>query len=400
MRRLAFLAGLLVLLLATACDSGPVVVVATPLPPDTNFRTYQHPSTVFSIRLPSDWAVRDVSLEGLVRTEFSPPASTGLPLTVYALNTGAAISTAGLLDAIDRYQQVINGDPAKYAELSRSAQGDGSWRIAGVRQTPIGSRQINTFLQASGAFLVALETDITDLSEGQLGTLRTVINTLRVNPAAAIATGDLQVALEQAASSSDTTGDLYFSALFAWVNPSGQFIINGQVTNQGNQALEAIRVNALLYDAANTLLAEQANIVPVEALLPGQTTPFTVRFRAGKPPQTFRYELNAAARNAEFSLNNRLADDQFIHGNEVATYNTNNFLVVSGDIVNRTQIPAYFVKAIVAVYDEQGRVVATDSAFLAKSTLLPGEVSRFEVTFPELGGSVIRYSVIIEGKKQ
>src|SRR5262245_60895642 len=153
------LIGLAVLLVA--CDASPVVVVATPVPPDAKFHTYRHPSGVFSLRLPADWSVRDISHGDAVRVEFSPPGNSGLPMTVYVINTGTSLGTTNLLDAINRYQSIINGDPGVYAEVSRNAQGDGSWRLAGVRQTPIGPRQLNTFLQADKTFLSAIEVDIT-----------------------------------------------------------------------------------------------------------------------------------------------------------------------------------------------------------------------------------------------
>jgi hypothetical protein len=385
----------IIIALLSACDSKPVVLVATPVPLDANFRTYRHPGGVFSIRLPSDWSVRDVSQGSAVRVEFSPPGTTGLPMTVYVLNTGTVLSTSGLLDAIDRYQRVINGDPNLYHEISRNAQGDGSWRLAGIRQTPIGSRQLNTFLQANGAFLTAIEVDLTDLDSEHLQAMRAVINTLRVDSTAIIAPADFQASSE---SSSQAAGVVAFSGLYSWVTPGGEFVINGQVTNRSGGPLEAIRVTATLYDGQNTDLAHQSNVIPVEVLNDQGTAPFSIRFQSGRPSQTVRYELQAAARNAEYALQTYLGDDKFVRGNELATYNANHYLTVSGDVVNGTKGAAYFVKAIVTVYDEQSRVVATDSVFLNKKELLPGEVSHYEVTFPELGGSAIRYVISVEGK--
>lgn len=380
-----------------ACDSSPVVMVATPVPPDAGFRTYRHPGGAFSLRLPPDWSVRDVSQGSAIRVEFSPPGNTGLPLTVHIINTGSVLSAGALLEAIDRYQQVINGDPAVYHEIGRNAQGDGSWRLVGVRQTPIGPRQINTFLHAEGAFLAAAEVDLTGLDAAQLMTFRAVINTLRVDAGAALAASSLQPPpLGEGAA----PGALEFAGLLAWINPQGELILNGQVINRAGRPLEAIRVTAIMYDAQNTPLAEQSNVVPVEVLADSEAAPFSIRFRGGRPARSVRYELLAAARNAEYALESYLGADQFILGNDLATYNANGFLIVSGDIVNRTQAAAFFVKAIVTVFDEQSRVVAADSVFINDTQLLPGEVGRFEVTFPELGGSAIRYTISVEGKSR
>jgi hypothetical protein len=380
-----------------ACDAQPVVLVATPVPADANFRIYQHPTGVFSLRLPPDWAVRDVSRGDALRVEFSPPNNSGLPLLVYVVNTGAVMGTNELLTAMEDYQKVVNGDSAVYTETGRVAQGDGSWRIAGLRRTPIGTRQLNTFLQANKTYLSALEADVTDLSEGQLTTLRAILNTFRVNPDAVISVSSLQAAPLDVEGAG---GALEFSSLYAWTNPQGTFIINGLVKNAALEPMEAIRVTALLFDGSSNVLAEQPEVIAVEMLEPGLTAPFSIRFRGGKPSQTVRYELRGAARYAELTRQTYLNNDQFLQGNVLATYNADGFLTVSGDVVNKTQGLARFVKAIVAVLDEQGRVAATDSVFLSKPDLLPGEAAKFEVVFYELGGSAARFELRIEGKTE
>jgi hypothetical protein len=388
------LIGLTVLL--AACDASPVVVVATPVPPDAKFHTYRHPSGVFSLRLPPDWSVRDVSHGDAVRVEFSPPGNSGLPMTVYVINTGTSLGTTNLLDAINRYQSVINGDPGVYAEVSRNAQGDGSWRLAGVRQTPIGPRQLNTFLQADKTFLSAIEVDITGANDATLQTLRAIVNTFRIDPTVVIGASAIQA--PEGVGVTTASGVLVFAGIFSWTNPQGAFIVNGELTNQSGLPLEGIRVTCVLYDAQNNALIEQANVVPVEVLDNKATAAFSIQFRGGKPSQAVRYELQAAARNAEYALKVHLGDDSFILGNDKAVYSAGGYLTISGDVVNKTQGAAHFVKATVIVYDEQQRVVATDSAFVSKPDLLPGDTAHFEVPFYEIGGNAVRYLITVEGK--
>jgi hypothetical protein len=391
-RRFARLLTLLMVL--SACNSAPSVLIATPLPPDADFRTYRHPSGVFTLRLPPSWSVRDVSDSTAVRAEFSAPNTNSLPLSVYVVNSGVSLSATALIEHIDRYLQTVHG--AAYREYSRTAQGDGSWRVVGVRRTGIGERVLNTFLQADGTFLSAIEADVTDLDEAALDTLRAVINTLRVDPSAALRINDLSQAPEAPVAE---VGSLTFSGLHAWTAPNGDFVINGMVTNAAGAPLEALRVTALLYDANDAVLSEQSNVVSKEILAPSASAPFSIRFRGGKPSRAVRYELRSAARHAEFALQTHLDEDAFIRGNEIARYNANGFLTVSGDIVNQTQGAARFVKIIIAVLDDQGRVVAADSTFLNRPVLLPGEAARFEVIFPELGGAAIRYVISVEGKR-
>jgi hypothetical protein len=383
------------MLILAACDNNPVVVVATPVPPDVSFHTYRHPSGVFSLRLPPDWSVRDVSRSDAIRVEFSPPGNTGLPMTVYVINTGQALDTASFLDAINKYQATVNGDSKVYTEVARNAQGDGSWRLVGVRQTAIGPRQLNTFLQADKSFLSALEFDITGATDPTLQTMRAIVNTYRVDSNAVVSASNIQA---PEAGVNTSSGVLLFSSLFTWTNSQGAFIINGQVTNKSSQPLEAIRVTATLYDAQNNAVATQGNVIPVELLDDQGVAPFTIQFNKGKPSQAVRYELEAAGRDGEYAIKTHLGDDKFIRGNDKATYNGSGYLVIGGDVVNKTQGPAHFVKAIVTVYDEQQRVVATDSTFISKRDLLPGESAHFDVQFAELGGNAIRYVISIEGK--
>jgi hypothetical protein len=384
-------------LLLAGCNPDPVVVVATAVPLDANFRVYQHPTGVFSLRLPPNWSVRDVSQGNAIRVEFSPPNNAGLPLSVYMINTGTVMDTSELLNAIEQYQKVVNSDPSKYVEVSRNAQGDGSWRIAGIRHTPIGTRQLNTFIQADKTYLSAIEIDLTDLTSAQLETILTIVNTFRVNANAAVNVSSLQVS---ANSADTTTGALEFSGMYAWTNPQGVFIINGLVKNTSLNPMEAIRVTALLFDSQDNVLVEQPEVIAIEVLEAGTTTPFSIRFRSGKPSQTVRYELRSAGRYAEAAVKTYLNKDNFISGNLEAKYNADGYLTVSGDVVNKTQGLAKFIKVIVAVKNDQEQVVATENVFLSKPDLLPGESSKFEVVFYELGGQAARFDWWIEGKSQ
>lgn len=278
-----------------------------------------------------------------MRVEFSPPSNNGLPLTVYVVNTGAVLNTASLLDAINTYQAQVNGDASVYHELTRNAQGDGSWRLAGIRQTSIGPRQLNTFIQADKSFVSAIATDITGADDTRLALLRTVINTYRVDPsvslvanAAVSGTPNGANGTASALNVNTSTGTVTFRGMFTWTDSTGAFNINGELSNVSGSPLEAIRVTALLYDAQNAVLSEEGDVITSKVVAVNQTAPFSIHFRNGKPPQTIRYELQASARNADYNLSTYLGPDSFLKGNELASYNESGYFVVSGDVVNKT----------------------------------------------------------------
>ncbi|MHB8628148.1 MAG: FxLYD domain-containing protein [Aggregatilineales bacterium] len=386
----------------TGCQGGPLIVVATPLPPDAGFRTYRYPGGVFTIRLPADWAIHDVSSGNAIRVEFSPPDNAGLPLTVYVVNKGQPIDTTTLLDALKPYEASINGDSSIYTEIARNAQGDGSWRLTGIRQTPIGPRQLNTFIQADQSFLSAVVVDITGADSSRMAQLAAIVNTYRVNTAASltVSSANTGTPAPNVPGVNTSAGTIAFDGLLEWADSAGGFNINGELTNRSGGPLEAVRVTALLYDSQNTILAQQGDVISSDVLPDGTTASFSIHFRDGKPPQTVRYELQSSARNAVYNLATYLGPDSFLKGNEKASYDPAGDLVISGDVVNQTQQAAHAIRVNVTVYDAQQRVVGTQSAFVAKPDLLPGETSHYEVTFYQLAGSAGRFVTRIEGRTQ
>jgi hypothetical protein len=388
---------LLLIGVVVACQPATVVVVTTPGAAESGFVTYRHPSGAFTLRLPPDWSIRDVSQNDTLRVEFSPPANDGLPLTVYILNTGQVMDTPALLEQINLYQKVFSPVPGQYTEIARNAQGDGSWRVVGVRQTPIGARQLNTFLQGDKTFLSVIEIDITEATEPKLALLRLILNSYQVDSGASLSTQGIS-AINPVTVADESVGSVSFSGLLDWSDASGGFNINGLLTNQVDSPIEAVRVTALIYDSTNRLIAEQPDVLPNEVIGVGESVPFTIRFQSGKPAGATRYELQAAARHAEYNLPRYLGETNFIKGNEKATYNAQGFLVVSGDVVNQTQQPAKAIRVTVTLFDDQNRVVGAETAFVAKPELLPGEVSRFEVTFFQLAGNASRFVTRIEGR--
>ena len=388
---------MIVLVTATAaCQSSPVILVATPMPPDAAFHTYRHPSGAFTIRLPADWSIRDVSRADTVRVEFSPPGNTGLPLTVYVANTGAVLDSASLLDALNKYQSVVNGDASVYHEIGRTAQGDGSWRLIGIRQTPIGARQLNTFLQADKAFLTAIETDITSADETRLTQMRAIINTYRADPSAVLTASSLSSNTSPAVNTS--SGTIAFANMFTWTDSTGGFNINGELSNVSGGPLEAVRVTAQLYDSSSSVIAEEGDVIASKVLASADSAPFSIRFRNGKPSQAVRYELQASARGAEYNLASYLGADSFIKGNEAPSYTPSGYFVVAGDVVNQTKQAAHAVRVTVTVYDQEQRVVASQSEFVEKPDLLPGESSHYVATFYQLAGSPMRFVTHVEGQ--
>ncbi len=392
----------LVALTVAACggtvrNSDPVFIVASPVPPDAGFATYRHTSGAFSLRIPPDWIAGELPDPQGVRVQFTSleGAAAVTRLSVYVVNIGAPMTPEAFAQAANAYQPPADLAAYGWQELERTDQRDGSRRLVGVRTYPtLGPRALNVFLQGVGSFFSALEVDVTEISPATLDTLMTVVNTFRVNPDADLLAGTVR----QAASGvTSFTGVIGFNGYLAWTDAEGVFHLTGEAINTTPNPLEAVRLSGVLYDAQDRRLAEQSDILALDVLGPGQGVPFDLRFEGGRPPSAVRYELNVAGRAAEYALGTFYGPDNFAVANDRADYTPQGRLVVRGELANIGPSIAEAVKVIVAIWDDQGHVVAAETIFVARPRLVPQEAVAFEVPFYALGGPAVTYTLTVVG---
>ena len=379
------LLALLALLALAACTA------EEPPPPEfvdpTGFATYAHPSGAFSLELPPDWIVSDTSDAGMLNVGFSPPGSPEPLLGVTVLSAGAFGGETDLEAMVERYQAAFYSSQAgaQYQEVGREPQPDGSVRIEYLLSTAGGTTQNNDFMQVIGPYFVALHARLPDDSR-TLATLGKVINTLSVNTQAGWAGAGSG---EQAAESA-----IGFAHLNHWLDSSGGVVLVGQVKNNSSEPLEFVRVNAQLFDGEGNLLVEQDNFVSSERIAPGEYAPFSLVFADGLPEGTVRYDLTASARYADRMTGSFYAD--FEHTGQ-AEFDGSGILIVSGQVRNRGGQTANLVKVIVTVFDDEHRVVGTDTTLVDVQQLGPGETSPYTVRFFELGGPPETFLVNVQG---
>ncbi|NJL93913.1 MAG: hypothetical protein HC915_09380 [Anaerolineae bacterium] len=377
-------------------DAQPLVVVATPDAPDAGFQTYEHPSDVFSIRVPPSWIPDQLPDDNGLRVQFTAieGAERVVRLTIYVVNTGQPLQAEAFASAVRAYQPPpdLAAIPWRLVE-SETAMPDGSVRVVGVRGYPtLGPRALNIFLQPNGSYFSALEVDVTGADEATLQTLRAVANTFRVNTAAPLRQGAVFPAGVTSA-----TGVIGFQNYLHWQDSNGGFNLTGQVVNQSEEAFEAMRLTGFLLDEAGNILAERSGILSLDVLRAGEVAPFRLRFDTGRPTTAVRYEIHAAARAADFDRNRFYGDENFIIGEEEARISEDGFLIISGLVQNNNTQLATNVKIIATILDAQGQVVAAETTFVNQETLRPGEAVPFEVTVSELGGPGFSYDLLVQG---
>lgn len=382
--------------------------VATPALVDpTDFVTYVHPTGVFTLSLPPEWIVNDTSNDRALNVEFSPPDSPDPLIGVYIVSTSvmnitpisatpdpnltpdpAATQPAA---AVDLQALATNYESSFYPfrdkifkEIGRDQQPDGSLRLQFVVDAPEGTSTHNDFIQITGPYFIALRTRIPE-DHAQMRTISRVINTLKINDAAAWASAQP----EGENANHDLVG---FASLNAWVDRNGGFVIAGQVVNNASQAIEFVRIAAELFGENNQSLRQQDNFVSSDLLLPGEYAPFSIVFSDGLVPGTIRYDMSASARYADLTQETFYGPSNFDLTSD-AGFDANGLLVVQGLVRNRGAAAANLVKVIVTVFDDQKRVIATDTTLVDQQRLAPGETSNYSVSFVELGGSPATFQV-------
>jgi hypothetical protein len=393
------------LLLLTACNGNgsnsdtpqPLVIQATSGALDAGFVTYRHDTDVFSIRIPQGWVSNNLPDDNGVRVEFSTLEGdkSVVRLTIYVVNTGAPLTQETFLQTANAYQLPDDIASFQWEQLEGPVdQADGSRRITGVRYYPtVGARALNIFMQRNGQYFSVAEVDVTDIDPAQLSTLRTIINTFRVNADVEIEEGDVTVGI------TSYTGNIGFGGYRHWEDDGGGFNITGYVINNQNVPIEAIRLTGYLYDARGNQLTERSDILSQDVLQPNESASFRLRFEGGRPSTAVRYELHAAARTAEFSLNSFYGNENFEVIREEGFNESGNFFV-RGQLINIGSRLVQDVKINVTVFDAEGNVVGSETLFITKDQLLPNEADAFELVIYDLGAGAVRYDLQVMGQAE
>lgn len=386
-RTLIFLSLILCL---TACSGDAVVFAPTPPPPDLSPLPYMHSGGAFTVIAPRDWSVYETNTPTLAATAFSRPGEADPVMTIAVVNLGETLSDAAFSTLLDRYQTQIRADSDRYAETSRAAMGDGSWRMSGVRALPGGrSQPLNTFIQRSGERLsvieVALPSDTAEQAQ-----LQRVINSVVISPASPLEATRVETLAEARPAS------LAVIHVYAWSTDAGVFFITGEVANFGSQTLTELPVRAALRREDGAVVAGAEDVVMGYGILPGGFAPFSLRFGQGQPPESFTFGVEVGSEGAAASARALVSEAQFRTRDE-SSFDPLGRFIVSGEIEHIGDTPAQQPRVVVTVFDAAQNVIAAGFSDLGVATLAPGERARYEVAIPELGGDPATFSVTVQG---
>jgi hypothetical protein len=373
-----------------ACNSGAVVFAPTPLPPDQSALVYVHPSSAFSLAVPRQWPVYEQNLTVAAAAAFSMPQKTEPTLRIAVINTGQSVDAAALGAFIEKYQTAIRPDLARYAESSRQAMGDGSWRMTGLRQTVTGlTEQVNTFIQSSGTSIAVIEVVLPD-DPALWVELEQIVNTFTILPENTLQASepDILASLEGVS--------LEFLHVSPWVTPGGVFFITGEVHNTGLEAVSSVPVRAVLYSADGLPVAEAVDTVMGYNLPAGSYAPFSLRFGQGRSAHTTTYELSLGGVDWTPQTNAVVYSADQLSWSDQSMLSVDGSLSIEGTVQNISSKPIRAARATATIFDASGRVIAAGFTDIVPA-LAPGERANYRILITEMGGEPANYLITVQG---
>jgi len=180
----------------------------------------------------------------------------------------------------------------------------------------------------------------------------------------------------------------------SYVDQYGLLRVVGEVENTGDVTMESIHIAAKFYDLQGTTIAEGYTFAVLSTLPPQTRTPFKVTLATSSPDLISRihhYTLKATFKESETELTRTLL-----------LLSTNNYtdvyglLHILGELWNNgTRISSY-TEVVATCYDENGKVVAVNSALASPHNLDPDQKAAFEITVAD--ENIVPSEVVIIGK--
>ena len=176
--------------------------------------------------------------------------------------------------------------------------------------------------------------------------------------------------------------------------PAGSLWCLGEVENTSGRALERALVEVSLQDEEDKVLATESAFVALAIVPQGGKVPFAILF--ANPPVSFaKYKALPLSGEAATYLGDLYWDLTII---EQRGESEGYYFTVDGLVQNTGQADAETVTVLVTAYDAHGQVTGFRQADL-ENALAAGESSPFRVNLLPFGGTMVTYSVQVQGTR-
>ncbi len=159
-----------------------------------------------------------------------------------------------------------------------------------------------------------------------------------------------------------------------YMDDLGQLRLIGEVHNDLAGNVDQIRVSVTFYDEAGNVLQTTTASSLLDLLTPGQRSPFV--FVWENPGDWKRYSLRATGR-----LTTERPKEGLTLVHSYARLDDNGLYHVVGTIKNDGLATAYYVRAVVCLYDSFGKISNAGFAYATPSRIPPGRTASFDAVF-------------------
>ncbi len=185
----------------------------------------------------------------------------------------------------------------------------------------------------------------------------------------------------------------------AYQTPVGSLWLLGEVTNEGETAVENIQVEIGLLAADGRILGNVTAWVATSIILPGERGPFGVLIN--EPPSDFTQRdfaqptVAVVGGQAVVELGTRTLD---VTVQQPELTLNDDSVVLSGTVVNSGETAANQVQLVATFYDAQGNVTGFQQEVVAEQLDL-GEERPFQLEAAPPGGETVTYTIYAEAQK-
>jgi len=168
------------------------------------------------------------------------------------------------------------------------------------------------------------------------------------------------------------------------------FVVVGEVRNNLETNIESANVTATFYDAENNVIGTRYNYLVLKILEPEQKAPFEIYLLLNSPTDVpTRYEL---------TLSYVRSNEETVAGleitNRTSSVDADGYYRVSGEVHNRGERKAYFLKIFCTYYNSDDNVTAISHVY-SSSQLDVGEKAAFEISSKPHKISPVTYELLI-----
>jgi hypothetical protein len=371
---------------ATAAPASPAAAAATPFPTEVarQYKLYSHPTGVFSLSIPVDWQVLDMSGELRLAVSCIPPIGYGSRVGVDVTNEGP-LPPENVRALAESYVHLHYLETGNYSEISRAELPDGRLQFVFQFDDGIGAKGRETlYIQQAGPYFTALGMF---LAEKDTYTLSSAIDAI----AASFSVDPLATWGGDVAEIDPDSLKLRNTKLW---REGGIYYYMGEVRNDTSSPIAGVEIRVALCDQSGIVVSDVTDWAALDWVEAGGTTPFSISIDDAPDGATVCAQ-QASAHPAGY-------DSGYTTGLTIepeASYNDDGQIRIKGTVTNPGLAAVTDIKVFLLIYNPDDKVVGFARIKLGSEVELgPGQSAEFDYTFTALGGDPDRFATMAQAE--